>query len=72
MTKTEEMLLKIYNKPRLSFGEVCKAINLKVSTGYTWRAKRIFPIPFSGSPMSASVEKVAAYLDKLEEEATFF
>lgn len=70
MTKTEELLLKIYNKPRLTFGEVCHAINISVNTGYDWRAQRRFPIALSGSPRTASLERVAAHLDKIEEEAS--
>lgn len=69
MTKTEELLLSVYKKPRLNFTEICHAIGIAVTTGYALRSKQTFPITLSGSPRSASVVQVAAYLDKIDQEA---
>jgi hypothetical protein len=67
---TEFMLLAIYNKPRLTMEEVCKAIGLALQTGYNQRTAGKFPVPLGGSPLTADVRDVAAYLDKIRSEST--
>jgi hypothetical protein len=67
--QTEFMLLAIYNKPRLTLKEVCQAIGMSMKTAYNKRSANIFPIPMSGDPLHADVRDVAAYLDRLREEA---
>ena len=65
--RTEFMLLAIYNKPRLSFKEVCHALGIKEATAYTQRSIGIFPVPMSGKPLSADIRDVAAALDEIRE-----
>lgn len=67
---TEFMLLAIYNKPRLSFEEVCKCLNLELGSGRVKRSQGKFPIKINGSPLGADVRDVAAYLDQLRESST--
>ena len=69
--KTEYMLLAIYNKPRLNFGEVCEALGMKLATGYTHRSLNKFPVPMSGNPLCADIRDVAAAIDKLRQEAKY-
>lgn len=69
MTKTEFMLLAIYNKPRLNIDEVCNALGMSTATGYTRRSLGKFPVKMSGSPLGADIRDVGAALDKLREEA---
>ena len=66
---TEYMLLGLYNKPRLSLQEVCHALGMAYQTGVNQRSTGKFPIPMTGSPLGADVREVAAYLDKLRQEA---
>ena len=68
--RTEYMLLSIYNKPRLSFKEVCDCICLTLEGGRSQRAKGTFPVTLSGSPLSADIRDVAVCLDKLREDVT--
>lgn len=65
---TEFMLLAIYNKPRLTFEEVCTAIGIKLQTGYNMRSMRTFPVKVSGKPLTADVRDVAAYIDVMRSE----
>lgn len=65
--RTEFMLLAIYNKPRLSFKEVCHALGIKEATAYTQRSIGTFPVPMSGKPLSADIRDVAAALDTMRE-----
>ena len=65
--QTEFMLLAIYNKPRLSFDQVCEAIGVAKQTGYNMRARSEFPIPLAGKPLTADVRDVAAHLDKIRQ-----
>lgn len=65
----EFMLLAIYNKPRLTLEEVCKALGVSTGTGYQQRCRGVFPVNMTGSPLSADVRDVAAALDKLREQA---
>jgi hypothetical protein len=67
---TEFMLLAIYNKPRLTLEEVCHALGMNIRTAYNKRGARSFPIPMTGTPLTADIRDVAAYLDKLREEST--
>ncbi len=69
MTKTEFMLLAIYNKPRLNIDEVCNALGMSTATGYTHRSLGKFPVKMSGSPLAADIRDVSAAIDKLREEA---
>lgn len=62
---TTYMLLSIYNKPRLSFDEVCAAIGISKATGYTHRSLGKFPVLMGGLPLTADVRDVAQYLDEL-------
>lgn len=66
---TEFMLLAIYNKPRLTFKEVCHALGMAEPTGYSHRSLGKFPVPLSGSPLAADVRDVAAALDCLRDSA---
>lgn len=66
---TEFMLLAIYQKPRLNFDEVCQAIGINKQTGYNMRSMRRFPVPMIGTPLTADLRDVAAYLDRRREEA---
>ena len=68
--KTEFMLLAIYNKPRLSFSEVCECLNMSINTARKFRAKKEFPVPINGSPLSADIRDVANYLDELRSSKT--
>lgn len=70
MTKTEFMLLAIYNKPRLNIDEVCSALGMSTATGYTHRSLGKFPVNMAGSPLAADIRDVGAALDKLREEAS--
>lgn len=63
--RTDFMLLAIYNKPRLSFDQVCEALGVAKQTGYNLRARGEFPVPMSGSPLTADIRDVAAALDTL-------
>ncbi|MEN6584785.1 MAG: hypothetical protein ABFE02_01870 [Sulfuricella sp.] len=62
---TEFMLLAIYNKPRLTFKEVCHSLGIAEGTGYSHRTLGKFPVPMTGSPLTADVRDVAAALDEL-------
>ncbi len=62
---TEFMLLAIFNKPRLTIDEVCRAVGISTATGYTHRSLGKFPIPMIGNPLTADIRDVAEYLDKL-------
>lgn len=64
------MLLAIYNKPRLSLEEVCHALGVSVGTGYQQRCRGVFPVPMTGSPLTADIRDLAEALDKLREEAS--
>jgi hypothetical protein len=64
---TEFMLLAIYNKPRLSIDEVCQALGISTSTGYTHRSLGKFPVHMTGNPLSADIRDVAAALDRLRD-----
>jgi hypothetical protein len=63
--QTEFMLLAIYNKPRLSFDQVCEAIGMAKQTGYNLRARGEFPVHVIGNPLTADIRDVAEHLDKL-------
>jgi hypothetical protein len=65
---TELMLLAIYEKPRLTFEEVCHAIGMSKQTGYNLRVQRRFPIHMVGTPLTADIRDVAAHLDDLRQE----
>jgi hypothetical protein len=67
---TEFMLLAIYNKPRLTLAEVCKATGLKIKTIYNKRSAHIFPIPMDGKPLTADIRDVAKYMDERRLDAT--
>lgn len=67
--QAEFMLLAIYNKPRLTFEEVCKTIGIAIETGYSWRSRKKFPVKCTGSPLTADVRDVALYLDALRAES---
>lgn len=62
------MLLAIYNKPRLSIDEVCQALGISTSTGYTHRSLGKFPVHMAGNPLSADIRDVAEALDRLREQ----
>jgi len=62
---TEFMLLAIYNKPRLSIDEVCHALGISKSTGYTHRSLGKFEVPMTGNPLTADVRDVAEAVDRL-------
>ena len=62
---TEFMLLAVYNKPRLTLKEVCAAIGMEIKTAYNKRSAHTFPVPMSGTPLTADVRDVAKYLDSL-------
>jgi hypothetical protein len=66
---TEFMLLAIFNKPRLSLDEVCKAIGISTATGYTHRSLGKFPIPMAGNPLTADIRDVASHLDVLRKSS---
>ena len=68
--RTEFMLLAIYNKPRLSFDQVCEAIGVAKQTGYNLRARGEFPVPLAGNPLTADIRDVAAHLDTLRQPAS--
>jgi predicted DNA-binding transcriptional regulator AlpA len=63
------LLLAIYEKPRLSLEEVCRAIGISTGTGYQQRSRGVFPVPMIGSPLTANIRDVAEALGKLWEEA---
>lgn len=65
--RTEFMLLAIYNKPRLSFEEVCGALGIAVATGYSYKCRGKFPVPMTGK--TADIRDVALVLDQMREEA---
>lgn len=64
---TEYMLLGLYQKPRITLLEVCHAINMEIKTAYNKRAQNKFPIPMTGSPLTADIRDVARYLDILRQ-----
>jgi hypothetical protein len=66
---TEFLLLAIYNRPRLTLEQVCDALGVAVGTGYQQRARGVFPVPMTGSPLSADVRDVAVALDDLRAKA---
>jgi len=66
---TQFMLLALYNRPRLTLEQVCDALGIAVGTGYQQRARGVFPVPMTGSPLSADVRDVAEALDALRERA---
>lgn len=66
---TELMLLAIYEKPRLTFDEVCEVIGITKQTGYNLRSLRRFPVPMIGTPLTADLRHVAAHLEKLKTDA---
>lgn len=63
------MLLALYEKPFLNFQEICKAIGIALQTGYNLRSQNSFPIPLLESPVRASIQDVAAYIDQQRELA---
>ncbi|CAB4122491.1 hypothetical protein UFOVP33_13 [uncultured Caudovirales phage] len=65
--QTEFMLLAIYNKPRLTFEQVCESIGVAKQTGYNLRARGEFPVHMTGTPLTADIRDVAAHLDKLRQ-----
>jgi len=65
--RTDFMLLAIYNKPRLSFDQVCEAIGVAKQTGYNLRARGEFPVPLAGNPLTADIRDVAAHLDTMRQ-----
>ena len=67
--RTDYMLLSIYNKPFLSFSEICDAIGVSKQSGYNARCQGSFPIPLLERPLRASVQDVAAYIDRERELA---
>lgn len=67
--KTEYLLLSLYQKPFLSFKETCDAIGVSLQAGYNARSQKSFPIPMLESPLRASVQDVAAYIDQQRELA---
>ena len=68
--RTEFMLLAIYNKPRLSFDQVCEAIGVAKQTGYNLRARGEFPVALAGNPLTADIRDVAAHLDTMRQPAS--
>jgi hypothetical protein len=69
MTKTEFMLLAIYNKPRLNLKEVCDAIGMSMKTAYNKRSSHTFPVHMAGDPLCADIRDVAVHLDSLRYES---
>ncbi|MES2729937.1 MAG: helix-turn-helix domain-containing protein [Pseudomonadota bacterium] len=67
--KTEFMLLAIYQKPFLTFQEVCDAIGISHQTGYNMRSNNSFPVPILEKPIRASIQDVAEYIDQQREIA---
>jgi len=67
--RTDFMLMAIYNKPRLSFDQVCEAIGVATQTGYNMRARGDFPVKLAGKPLTADVRDVAEALDKMRAES---
>lgn len=67
--QTEYMLLSIYEKPFLSFAETCEAIGISKQSGYNARSAGTFPIPMLDHPLRASIQDIAAYIDKQRDEA---
>lgn len=67
--KTEFMLLALYEKPFLNFKETCQAIGIALQSGYNMRSQNSFPIPLLESPVRASVQDVATYIDEQRELA---
>ena len=67
--KTEYLLLSLYGKPLLSFKETCEAIGVSTQQGYNARSQGSFPIPMLKSPLRASVQDVAAYIDLERQRA---
>ena len=65
----EFMLLAIYNKPRLTFDEVCYSLGISKATGYSHRSLNKFPVPMVGSPLTADIRDVAAVLDVMRTDA---
>lgn len=65
--RTDFMLLSIYNKPRLAFGEVCEAIGIAAQTGYNLRSRGRFPVTLNGNPLTADIRDVAKYLDEIRK-----
>lgn len=64
---TEFLLLAIYNKPRLSLAEVAHALGMSMSTAYNKRAECTFPVYMAGTPLTADIRDVAAYIDTLRD-----
>lgn len=67
--KTEYLLLSLYQKPFLSFKEICEAIGVSLQAGYNARSQKSFPIPLLDKPLRASVQDVAAYIDQQRQIA---
>ena len=64
------ILLGLYQKPRLNLEEVCNALGVTIGTGYQQRSRGVFPVPMTGSPLTADIRDVADALDKLRSKAT--
>jgi predicted DNA-binding transcriptional regulator AlpA len=67
--KTEYFLLALYEKPFLSFAETCEAIGISKQSGYNMRSMNTFPIAMLDSPLRASVQDIAEYIDQQRELA---
>lgn len=67
--KTEFMLLALYEKTFLNFKETCEAMGISLQTGYNLRSLNTFPIALLESPIRASVQDVAEYIDQQRELA---
>lgn len=65
--RTDFMLMAIYNKPRLTFQEVCHALGLAVPTGYSYKSRGKFPVPLTGN--TADIRDVAKALDDMRRDA---
>ena len=67
--KTEFMLLALYEKTFLNFKATCEAMGISLQTGYNLRSLNSFPVPLLESPIRASVQDVAEYIDQQRELA---
>jgi hypothetical protein len=63
------VLLGQYQKTRLTLQEVAHLLNISYGTARNGRSDGTFPIPMAGEPLTASVDDVGAYLQRIDEEA---
>lgn len=67
--KTEFMLLALWEKNFLNFKETCEAMGISLQTGYNMRSQNMFPIAMLESPLRASIQDIAEYIDNQREAA---